>query len=126
MCEKTREAKGPFRRTTDRGVTYITDADGRDLAAMAAPLADAKGPLTKDEMKQFIADNSALFIAAPKMAQYIRAEVISAVCGGSKQQHVMPELRLLAEAMNTSVEFEWQKIERAVEAQRAGDDRLAA
>ena len=110
------------------GVTYLNDADNLPVAAMCAPREDARGPLTVSEQKQWIADSAALFLTAPKMVQYIRAEVIAAAGKGATQIHAMPELKLLAEAMNTSVEFEWEQIQHALEAERIEIDqhRLAA
>lgn len=115
MCNKIREAKAPFKPQISRGGTFINDADGYVVAAMAAPREDAGGPLSADEMKRWIADNAALFVAAPKLAQFIRAELIGAVRDGVQQAHMMSELKLLAEASNTSVEFEWEQITRAAE-----------
>lgn len=118
MCQKTRTAIAPFKSQVVMGVTYLNDADNLPVAAMCAPREDARGPLTVSEQKQWIADSAALFLTAPKMVQYIRAKVIAAAGKGATQIHAMPELRLLAEAMNTSVEFEWEQIQHALEAER--------
>lgn len=129
MCVRTREAKAPFRAEHSMGVTYVDDAEGRTIAAMAAPAADTRGPLTPDEMKQWIADNTAMLLVAPRLIQYIRNHVIYVAANARysvEQHHLMPELQLLADARNTSVEFEWEQIKLAIEAEGREARRVAA
>jgi hypothetical protein len=126
MCEKKRVARAPFKPTQSMGVTYINDAEGFIVAAMAAPREMTGGPLTVDEQKRWIADNAALFLTAPRLVQYIRAEVIAAVRKGAQQIQAVTELQLLADAMNTSVEWEWQQVQRAIEAEEMEAQPLAA
>jgi hypothetical protein len=93
---------------------------------VAAPREDARGPLSVNEMKQWIADNTALFVAAPAMVRYIRAKVIAAVYHGDDQEDCLLALSLLADASNTSVEFEWEQIRRAIESERQANLKRAA
>jgi hypothetical protein len=74
MCSKSRTAKAPFTSSVSQGATWINDADGYSVAAMCAPREDARGLLTVAEQKRWIADNAALFVAAPALVRLIQKE----------------------------------------------------
>jgi len=125
MCNGIRrEATAPFKAEVSLGATYINDRHGLPVAMMAAPREDHRGPLTVDEMKRWIVDNTALFTTAPRLVWFIRTELIDAAKDGADQAHMMTQLQLLADACNTSVEFVWEQVRGAAELGTLGQKHI--
>lgn len=126
MCVKRRQAEAPFRRKDSMGVVYIEDAHGLAVAALCAPKEDDRGPLAVHEMKQWIADNAAMFTTAPRLLHYCRCELLMALSDGKDGDQVDNLVNLIAEATNTAPEFVIEQAEMALAAEEQRAMKAAA